>query len=204
MGTVIVLFHPVYGLTEGVVRFAARLEEKLDPEKGFTLMTPDLFDGKTFTDEAQAQAYVQEKGFPTFLEKAREYLPSEGDLVLAGFSLGGAVAQTLGVQLAEKASALRIRACLLFHAALSPQQLGITRWPDVHLQIHFAFGDPWKKSEAIGALETLVDASKGLFHYWAYPIKGHLFSLEGFDNYKEEHSEKLLDNAAEFLNEYCG
>lgn len=192
----IVLFHPVLGLSDSVRSFADRLVQLVDPEKNFTITTPDLFDGQTFTDEAAAQAYVQAQGFPYFLEKARGFLPQGEDFIIAGFSFGGAVAQTLAVQVP------RVKACMLFHSALSPEELGITAWPAVHLQIHFAFSDPWKKTASISALETLVDASQGLFQYWAYPIKGHIFSLEGFPSYHAEHAEKLLDNTADFLDRY--
>lgn len=63
--------------------------------------------------------------------------PSE--TVYAGFSKGGTSAELL---VGTKSGA---RGCLLFHAALPLNMIGIEKWPSSGpLQVHYAAKDPWK------------------------------------------------------------
>src|SRR5882672_4380892 len=87
----VLLFHPAQGLTPGVVSFADRLRTA-----GHVVHTPDLYDGKTFTDLADGVGYAKQVGFGTIDERGRlaaDSLPNE--IVYAGFSLGVMMAQML-------------------------------------------------------------------------------------------------------------
>ncbi len=115
----IVLFHPALGLTQGTLAFADGLRAA-----GHTVHTPDLYEGVTFSDVNEGVRHVQEQvGFGTIIkrgEQAAAGLPNE--VVYAGFSLGGLPAQKLAQ------SRPGARGALLFHAFVSPDQLG-SPWP---------------------------------------------------------------------------
>src|SRR6266496_2868641 len=87
----ILLFHHAHGQTRGFLAFADELRAA-----GNVVHTPDLYDGKTFTDLDDGVGYAKEVGFATIGERGRlaaDGLPNE--LVYAGFSLGAMPAQEL-------------------------------------------------------------------------------------------------------------
>jgi dienelactone hydrolase len=87
----VLLFHHAQGLTAGCLAFADELRGA-----GHAVHTPDLYDGRTFTDLDEGVGYAKEVGFATIQERglhAADDLPNE--LVYAGFSLGASPAQAL-------------------------------------------------------------------------------------------------------------
>src|SRR5436190_9319140 len=87
----ILLFHHAQGQTEGFLAFAGELRAA-----GHAVHTPDLYDGKTFTDLDDGVGYAKQVGFDTIGERGR--LAADGlanELVYAGFSLGAMPAQML-------------------------------------------------------------------------------------------------------------
>lgn len=81
----VLLFHHAQGLTDGVRRFAAALEEA-----GHVVHTPDLYEGRTFDDLDEGVAHARSVGFATLAERGRAAVEGLPDgLVYAGFSLGG-------------------------------------------------------------------------------------------------------------------
>ena len=93
--------------------------------------TPDLFDGKIFSDLNEGVAYAEQVGFGTIIERGRraaESLPNE--IVYAGFSLGVLPAQMLAH------TRPGAKGALLFHSAIPISEFG-GQWPQgVPLQIH--------------------------------------------------------------------
>ena len=86
---------------------------------GHVVHTPDLYDGKTFTDLSEGVGHAQQVGFGTVLERGRlvaESLPNE--MVYAGFSLGAMPAQML----AQKRPGTK--GALLFHSCVPPSEFG--------------------------------------------------------------------------------
>jgi len=72
----VLLFHHAQGLTSGCLDFADRLRRA-----GHVVHTPDLYQGRTFTDLTEGVGYAQETGFDTIIERghlAAEGLPSAG------------------------------------------------------------------------------------------------------------------------------
>src|SRR5262245_4114064 len=122
----VLLFHHAQGLTPGLVSFADELRAD-----GHVVHTPDLYDGKTFTDIHEGVGYAKKVGFNTILERGRlaaEGLPSK--LVYGGFSLGVMPAQLLA-QTRPGA-----RGALFFHGCLPPAEFS-SPWPKgLPLQIH--------------------------------------------------------------------
>ena len=87
----LLLFHHAQGLTAGCLSFAEELRAA-----EHVVHTPDLYDGKTFTDLDEGVGFAKEVGFATIGERGRlaaDGLPNE--LVYGGFSLGAMPAQML-------------------------------------------------------------------------------------------------------------
>jgi dienelactone hydrolase len=112
----VLLFHHAQGLTSGVVAFADDLRAA-----GHVVHTPDLYDGKTFTELDDGIAYAKEVGFETLAERGRaaaEGLP--GELVYAGLSLGAMSAQELAQTRPGAGGALLLHAAIPLSSSAAP------------------------------------------------------------------------------------
>lgn len=179
----VVLFHHALGLNEWVRCFADDLRAA-----GHTVHTPDLFDGRTFSEIDEGVEYSEELGGPMqVVERARgavDSLPSE--VVYIGFSLGVLAAQSLA-QTRPGA-----RGAVLCYAALPLGQWGDNwpeTWPDgVGLQLHILEGD-----EDVEFAEGLASTVEG----------AELFIYPGSQHYFAEHdagaAELLRQRVLEFL-----
>jgi dienelactone hydrolase len=183
----ILLFHHALGQTPGVLAFADELRTA-----GHVVHTPDLYDGRTFTDVNEGVRHAaQEIGFDTIRERGRaatEGLPNE--LVYAGFSLGGMPAQELAQTRPGAQGAL------LFHSAIPASEFGGT-WPEgVPLQIHMMENDPWASEDLPAAQELAENESAELF---VYPGDVHLFADNSTTDYDEEAAALLKERTLAFL-----
>ena len=185
----ILLFHHAQGQTTGFVAFADELRAA-----GHLVHTPDLFDGKTFTDLDEGVGYAKEIGFDTIVERGRlaaEALPNE--LVYAGFSLGVMPAQMLAQTRAGAKGAL------FFSAALPASEFGES-WPsEVPLQIHMMEGDEWAE-EDLPAARELTDTIDGA-ELFLYPGDGHLFADSSLPDYDAGAATLLKERVLAFLND---
>ena len=188
----IVLFHSVFGLRPAVGQDADRLRAA-----GHTVHTPDLFAGHTFDDYEAAFAWAEKSGIDDRLDDLTrasvESLPS--DLVYAGYSFGGYCAEMLA---ANRPGA---KGLLLFHSAVSLENLGVKSWPgSVPVQVHYALDDPYREQEELEPLEASVRASGAAFELYDYDIPGHLFTDRGLpDEYDEASAELLYGRVLDFL-----
>jgi dienelactone hydrolase len=183
----VLLFHHALGLTPGVVAFADDLRAA-----GYTVHTPDLYEGTTFDTVDDGVAHAQEVGFDTILERGcatAEALPSE--LVYAGFSLGVMPAQMLA-QTRPGA-----RGALLFHAAIPLSDFGGS-WPeDAPLQMHFMEDDAWAE-EDLPAAREIADTIDGA-ELFLYPGGGHLFADNSVADYDPGAARLLEQRVRDFL-----
>src|SRR5438128_2860001 len=142
----VLLFHHACGLTSGCLAFAEELRTA-----GHVVHTPDLYDGKTFSELDDGVAYAREVGFDTIVERGRlagRSLPNEA--VYAGFSLGVLPAQML-TQTRPGA-----KGALLLHACVPVSEFGGS-WPeDTPVQIHGMDADPLFVEEDLGAARELA------------------------------------------------
>jgi dienelactone hydrolase len=183
----VLLFHHALGQTPGFLAFADELREA-----GHTVHTPDLFDGKTFTNVDEGVANAKAVGFEAITKRANaavDALPAE--VVYAGFSLGVMPAQQLAQTRPET------RGALLLHGTIPPEELG-GRWPEgVPLQIHAMEADPWM-AEDLEAARNLVDEVEDA-ELFLYPGSGHLFAETGYADYDEEAAALLKERVLAFL-----
>src|SRR5438270_2171904 len=155
--TELILFHHAQGLTDGVRAFADELRAA-----GHVVHTPDLYEGKTFTELADGVANARQVGFGTIIERGRlavESLPNE--VVYAGFSLGVMPAQMLA-QTRRGA-----KGALLFSACFPTSEFG-TPWPEgVPVQVHMMDADEWVLGPDLDAARQLAETvdSAELFLY---------------------------------------
>jgi dienelactone hydrolase len=183
----ILLFHHALGQTPGVVAFADELRTA-----GHVVHTPDLYDGKSFTDVNEGVRHAaQEIGFDTIRQRGRavaDDLPNE--IVYAGFSLGGMPAQELAQTRPGAQGAL------LFHSAIPASEFGGT-WPEgVPLQIHMMENDPWAEEDIPAARELAENDGAELF---LYPGNVHLFADNSTADYDEEAAALLKERTLAFL-----
>lgn len=184
----VVLFHHVQGLTPGVQHFADRLREH-----GHVVVTPDLFEGRTFDSIEAGIAYVSDVGFAEILERggrAGEAAPAHS--VYAGFSLGVIPAQFL-TQTRPGA-----KGGLFFHSCLPVSEF--RAWPEgVPVQIHAMEGDPYFVDE--GDIESARELAASVVgaELFLYPGDAHLFADDSLEDYDESSASLLFERVLAFL-----
>ena len=190
--TELLLFHHAQGLTAGCLSFADEVRAA-----GHLVHTPDLYDGKTFTELGDGVAYAEQIGFETVIERGRlaaESLPN--DIVYAGFSLGVLPAQMLAQ------TRTGAKGALLLHAAIPISEFGGT-WPDgVPLQIHMMDADEWalppnEDLDAARQLDQTVESAE----LFLYPGDRHLFADDSLPDYDEGAATLLKRRVLGFLDD---
>jgi dienelactone hydrolase len=156
--------------------------------------TPDLYEGKTFTDLEEGVGYARETGFDTILERGRlagEALPD--GLVYAGFSLGVMPAQMLAQ------TRPGTKGALLFSAALPPEEFG-GPWPEgVPVQIHMMEADEWV-DEDLPAARQIVETVESA-ELFLYPGDRHLFADDSLPDYDQDAAALLTKRSLSFLDD---
>jgi dienelactone hydrolase len=163
--TDVMLFHSVYGLRPAVSAAAERLRDA-----GHRVVTPDLFDGRTADSVEEGTAIRDEIGRDELLRRAiAASAPlSDAGLVYAGFSLGGALAQT--VALGDE----RARGLLLLHGTADlPDEASADGLP---VQLHVADPDPFETHEWLNAWYLRMRKAGTDVEVYRYPGAGHLYT----------------------------
>ncbi|HMK54169.1 MAG TPA: dienelactone hydrolase family protein [Methanobacteriaceae archaeon] len=186
----IVIFHSVLGLRRGIIEAAEMLKDK-----GHNVLVPDLYNGEIFDDMEQANRRFQEIGITEMMSRTISSVKDfPNEAVYVGFSTGGASAELLA---GTKPGA---KGCLLFHAALPLNMLGIERWlSSVPVQVHYAVKDPLKNQQFIEDLSKSIQQSGASYEYFEYPGTGHLFTDPDSKDYNRKSSELLWQRALQFL-----
>ena len=186
----VLLFHHAQGLTPGCVAFADRLRVA-----GHVVHSPDLYDGKTFTNLTEGVRYAEEVGFDTIMERGRlaaDSLPNR--IVYAGFSLGVLPAQMLAQTRTGTTGAL------LFHSCIPTSKFG-GRWPEgVPLQIHMMDADEWvlPPNEDLEVARQVVETTEGA-ELFLYPGNRHLFADDSLPDYDANAATLLTERVLSFL-----
>lgn len=169
----VVLFHSALGANAGFHKMA-----DLFAEQGHTVHRPDYYDGRTFTSSKEGTAYRDEVGFGNLAKHATELISDlDGPLVFGGFSLGAAMAQSMGKRDPRASTAL------LFHAGGVPKP---TSWqPHVALQIHHCVDDPWIDEGAPEELIRSAARSGAQASHFVYPGSAHVFGDTTGEDYDE-------------------
>jgi len=185
--THIVLFHSGLGLRPQVHAWKAELEAE-----GFTVHTPDLYDGEVFDDLDRGVAKRDAVGVPELSRRASaavEHLPT--DVIYAGFSLGAASAQALALMRPGA------RGLVMMHAALPMVALGNPEWPEgLRAQFHASIEDPWVEASAVDSLRAAAPA--GALEVFRYDGGAHLFADGDFSDYDATAAQTMFDRLKSF------
>ncbi|MGO8951124.1 MAG: dienelactone hydrolase family protein [Ktedonobacterales bacterium] len=175
-GSGVVVLHAWWGLTEPFRQVCDRLAEA-----GFVALAPDLYRGRTATtvDEAKALGTALDEqservrgditGALQFLRQNGATSPADGRgaFAIVGFSLGGAYALDMSVNLADE-----IAAVVTFYAT----------YPDLDYRgakaaylCHFAEDDPYEPAESVAQMEQALQAGGKQATFYTYPGTKHWF-----------------------------
>jgi dienelactone hydrolase len=185
----ILLFHHAQGQTSGFLAFAEELRQA-----GYTVHTPDLYEGHTFSTLEEGVAYAQSIGLNTIIQRGRVAAEELPDVVVyAGFSLGVMPAQMLA-QTRPGA-----RGALLFHSCVPLSEFG-SAWPeDVPVEIHAMDSDPFLVEDGdLVAAHHLV-ATVESARLYLYPGNQHLFADASLPSYDKDAAALLKQRVLHFL-----
>ncbi|MFG1610683.1 dienelactone hydrolase family protein [Actinoplanes sp. NPDC049265] len=185
----VILFHHAQGLTDGVIALADRLRAA-----GHTVHTPDLYEGRTFTDLDDGVSHARDTGFGEIIERGvRAAEPLAGPAVYIGVSLGVLPAQRLAQTRADARGAVLLEACV------PPAELG-TPWPPaVPVQIHGMDHDPSFAGEGdLDAARALVEEAPA-GELFLYPGDGHLFTDSSLPSYDDKATTQVVERVLTFL-----
>ena len=201
-GPGVLVLHAWWGLTEPFRRVCDRLAEA-----GFVALAPDLYRGKTTAavEEAQALGAALDReverwrgdiaGAVQVLRQhtATHLADARGKLALVGFSLGGAYALDLSVNLAEE-----IAAVVTFYD--SYPGLDYRRASAAYL-CHFAEDDPFESAESVAEMEQALQAAGRSATFYTYPGTTHWFFEENRPEYDAQAARIAWERTIAFLHE---
>ncbi|GAB3276599.1 dienelactone hydrolase family protein [Actinocorallia lasiicapitis] len=181
--------HSVYGQRPGVHAAADRLREA-----GHTVHTPDLYEGRVADTLEEAREILAEVGRDKLLEEAiKASAPySAHGLVYAGFSLGAAIAQTVGMA-DENAKGL-----LLMHGTSDLPEEADTELP---VQLHVADPDEFEPSDWLNSWYLEMRRAGAEVEIFRYQGAGHLFTDPSLPDYDGGYAEQAWAIALDFLAE---
>lgn len=135
----VLLLHSALGLRPAVRAFAARVGAL-----GFSVFTPDLYDGQLFADAEAGVAYMRWLGWDRLVARAESAAAEMADpFVASGMSLGAGLCAHLASTRPE------VRGVLMLYSGEPPEG----PWPRrVPVQVHHSVDDPWADVASSSAL----------------------------------------------------
>jgi carboxymethylenebutenolidase len=196
------VLHAWWGLTEPFQQVCDRLAEV-----GFVALAPDLYHGKTAATVEEAEALMKALGqdeerahddITAAVQVLRQHVATnladdQGKLALVGFSLGGAYALDLSVNLAEG-----IAAVVTFYATYTG--LDYRRAKAAYL-CHFAKDDPFEPAESVTQMEQELQAAGRPVTVYTYPRTHHWFFEENRPEYDAEAARLAWERTIAFLHQ---
>lgn len=154
---------------------------------GHDVLTPDLFDGKTFQTIEEGLDYFDKIGTDTVFHKAQEACKDLTEFSVIGYSLGAMLAQ-------EKLQTNQnISAAFLVHSVVEPAYLSGDFPATTPVHVFAMAEDPFFKEDGgVQLLEKLQTQNPHLTAH-IYAGKGHLFTEPDQHEYDAELT-KILEN----------
>lgn len=189
----VALFPSVLGVRAGIYDFADRLRAV-----GHDVRILDYLDGRTFETYDEGMEAAKEHDDKVVLGHALK-LAKDGvppGMVVAGFSMGAAMAEHVALQ-------MQARGAILVGGAAPTRWFGDRTWPaDCPVQVHHKAEDPFfEPDEAQDALASLR-AGGAEVEDFAYDGAGHLFNDQGLtEEYDAAATELMMQRVIDFLEE---
>ncbi len=198
----VIVLHAWWGLTEPFRQVCDRLAEA-----GFVALAPDLYRGKTTAkvEEAKALSAALDQqteqcrddlaGAAQFLRQhaATSAAGSRGKLAFVGFSLGGAYALDMSVNLAEEVAAV-----VTFYATYTEPDF---RRAQAAYLCHFAEDDPYEPAESVAEMQQTLQAAGRQATFYTYPGTTHwFFEANRPDAYNAAAAALAWERTLAFLN----
>lgn len=182
----VVLFHSVYGLRPAVLAAADRLRAA-----GHHVVTPDLYGEPAVATIEEGFALLERIGEPAVMGRARAaLLEAPPDAVLAGFSMGAAVA---GALLSERREAA---ALLLLHSAGgAPEAVR----PGLPVQLHMADPDEYPPEPELSRWQRAMSGAGADLSVHRYPGVGHLYTDPDLPEHDSAATTQTWERALAFL-----
>jgi carboxymethylenebutenolidase len=202
-GPGILLCHPRWGLNSCFTDLADRLSAA-----GYTVLAPDLFDGRTATDSAEADALVAAfeaddgaKGIARE-QAALDYLLNSPaitspNIAAIAFSMGAAYVTWLATLRSE------IAAVILFYGG-SDWNKDYAENANAPVQGHWAAADPFQPAEAVYAFEAELKAAGHTPDFYTYPGTEHHFFESNRPEYDPAAAQRAWERTLAFLREHVG
>jgi carboxymethylenebutenolidase len=201
-GPGVLVLHAWWGLTEPFRQVCDRLAEA-----GFVALAPDLYHGKTTAsvEEAQVLGAALDRnvervrgdivGAAQFLRQheATHLADGRGKLALVGFSLGGAYALDMSVNLAEE-----IAAVVTFYATYPGLDY---RSAKAAYLCHFAEDDPFEPTESVAQMEQELQVAGRPVTVYTYPGTKHWFFEENRPEYDAAAARLAWERTIAFLHQ---
>jgi carboxymethylenebutenolidase len=192
-GPGVLLLHAWWGLNDTIRDFADQLAVA-----GFSVLAPDLFDGRVATSVEQAEALVSsheaDEAAQLALEQvvlgaADELSGRSGSVIAAvGFSFGAAYALWLARQRPEQVGGV-----VVYYGT----------YPGVGGQApvlgHFAADDPFEPADNVGAFEAELRAAGRQVQFEHYPATRHWFAEPDRPEYDAAAAALAWTRTVEFL-----
>jgi carboxymethylenebutenolidase len=201
-GPGVLVLHAWWGLTEPFLQVCDRLAEA-----GFVALAPDLYHGKTTASAEEAEVLVEaldqdverwRGDIVAAVQVMRQHTATKladgrGKLALVGFSLGGAYALDMSVNLAEE-----IAAVVTFYA--SYPGLDYSKASAAYL-CHFAENDPFESAESIAEMEQELQEAGRAVTFYTYARTKHWFFEQNRPEYDAEAARLAWERTIEFLHQ---
>jgi carboxymethylenebutenolidase len=201
-GPGVLVLHAWWGLTQPFRQVCERLAEA-----GFVALAPDLYHGKSAKTVEEAQALgsaldQDEEGVRSDIAGAVQVLhqhtatPLSGGrdkLAIVGFSMGGAYALDLSVNLAEE-----IAAVVTFYATYPGLDYSSAK---AAYLCHFAEEDPFEPAESVAEMEQELQAAGRPVTVYTYPGTKHWFFEQNRPEYNAEAARLAWERTIQFLHQ---
>lgn len=185
MATVI-FFHSVYGLRSLEHEAVERVQAA-----GHRAFAPDLYDGLVARSIEEGFEFKDEIGWSTICERAEWAMAGlPASTVLAGFSMGAAVAASLWPKRPKTAG------ILFLHGIAGIADNARKGLP---VQLHLADPDPFEPEEDVAAWRSAAARSGIAADLFTYPGGGHLYTDASLPDYDAKAADLTWKRVLSFL-----